>query len=484
MGTDVKLFRIYAVLTAGQVASRLLGLLAFAWLARALNPEGYGAAEYVIGIALVVSILIDGGSNVVGVRRAIESPTALPGLAFQILAARLIFAAIGLPIFALVAFSTATSIVPGGLAWLFAASLLAASWRHEWMFQATGRIHNVAWAQVIRAGVFAALAWLLVRGPGDLVAVGWAELGAVAAFTGYYLYFQHTRITPIRVRGSFRGFAALVRESAVAGGGNGIWHMSQYAPLLMIGALAGGPQTAWFAASARISGALMVIPYVYHYGLYPAVSRAATREDGELRDLLARSCRVVAWAGIFLALSLTLLAEPLVVLAMGAKLAPAASMLRIMAWVLPVSLCSGHALAALAAIGAQTRLLWTQLAGLAAVVTVGLLLRHVPDGQGYAIASLASAVTLWLVAHVFAQRNGLHPPPFLLALKPAVLAAAVLVGARLTDSGPWLSLAWLAAYAAAAPLADRKLLRDLSALGRSSSESAPTTWRRRRTGSA
>jgi O-antigen/teichoic acid export membrane protein len=115
---------------------------------------------------------------------------------------------------------------------------------------------------------------------------------------------------------------------------------------------------------------------------------------------------------------------------------------------------------------------------LAAVVTVGLLLRHVPDGQGYAIASLASAVTLWLVAHVFAQRNGLHPPPFLLALKPAVLAAAVLVGARLTDSGPWLSLAWLAAYAAAAPLADRKLLRDLSALGRSSSESAPTTWRR------
>lgn len=473
----MKLFRAYAVLSAGQIASRLLGLLAFAWLARALNPEGYGAAEYVIGIALVVTILIDGGSNLVGVRRAVDSPTALPGLAFQILAARLIFAAIGLPVFALVAFSTAKSAVPAGLAWLFAASLLAAPWRHEWMFQATGRMHNVAWAQIIRAGVFAALAWLLVRGPGDLVAVGWAELGAVAAFTGYFLYLQHTRITPIRVRGSFRGFAALVRESAVAGGGNTMWHMSQYAPLLMIGALAGGAQTAWFAASARIVGALMVIPYVYHYGLYPAVSRAATRRDTELRDLLAQSCRVAAWVGIFFALSLTLLAEPLVVLTMGAKLAPAASMLRIMVWVLPVALCSGHALAALAAIGAQARLLWTQLAGLCTVVVVGFLLRDVPEGHGYAIASLASAASLWLVAHVFARRQGLHPPPFRLALKPAVLAALVLVAARLTDSGPWLALAWLAAYAAAAPLADRNLLRDVLALGRSSAAAAPTAWR-------
>ena len=472
----MKLLRVYVVLSAGQIASRLLGLLAFAWLARALDPMGYGAAEYVIGIALVVSILIDSGSSAVGVRRAIESPAALPALAFQIFAARLVFAAIGLPIFALVAFSRPSSIVPAGLAWLFAASLLAAPWRHEWMFQATGRMHYVAWAQVIRAGVFAALAWLLVRGPGDLVAVGWAELGAVAALTAYCLYLQHTRITPIRVRGTFGGFAALARESAIAGGGNGIWHMSQYAPLLLIGALAGGVLSAWFAASARIGGALMVIPYVYHYGLYPAVSRAATREDGELRDLLARSCRVAAWAGIFLALCLTLLAEPLVVLAMGSKLASAAPMLRIMAWVLPVSLCSGHALAALASIGAQARLLWTQIAGLATVVTVGLLLRDVPEGHGYAIAFVSSAVALWLVAHLFAQRQGLHPPPFRLALKPVLVAAAVLIAARVTDSGPWLSLGWLAAYAAAAPLADRKLLRDVSALGRSSSAAAPTTW--------
>ena len=463
----MKLFRGYAVLSAGQIASRLLGLLAFAWLARALDPEAYGAAEYVIGIALLVGTLIDGGSGVVGLRRATQDPGGLSGLAFQILAARLMFTAIGMPILALVVLSTAISAVPVGLVWLFAASLLAAPWRHEWMFQATGRMGNVALAQIVRAGVFAALVWLLARGPRDLIAVGWAEIGAVAALTGYCLYVQHTRITALRLWGSFRGFSALVKESAVAGAGNGVWAMSQYAPLLMIGTLMGGVQTAWFAAAARVVGSLMVVPYVYHYGLYPAVSRAAAQDHGELRDLLARSCRVAAWGGVFLALALTLFAEPLMVLAMGAKLAPAAPMLRIMAWVLPVSLCSGHAYWALAAVGAQTRLLWVQIAGLGAVVAVGLLLGAELAGLGYALASLASAIVLWVLAHVFAARRGLHPPPFRRVLMPGALAAIVLVAAQLTESGSWSSLAWLTVYAAVAPLVDRRLLRDYSALGRS-----------------
>jgi PST family polysaccharide transporter len=460
----LKLFRVYAVLSAGQIASRLLGLLAFGWIARALDPRDYGIAEYVIGIALVIGILIDGGSGLVGVRRAVRDRNTLPEVAFQIVGARLIFALIGVPLFVVVALSTAISAVPPALAWLFAASLLCAPWRSEWMFQATDRMQSIAWAQVIRAGVFAGLAWLLVRGPGDLVAVGWAELGAAAALTGYWIYLQHAHLTPLRFRGSLQGFSTLVKESAVAGAGNSIWHLSQYAPLLMVAALAGGLRTAWFAAAARIVGALMVVPYIYRYGLYPAVSRAV-HSDGELRVLLARSCRVAAWGGIFLALSLTLLAEPIVTLAMGAKLAPAAPMLRVMAWVLPVSLCSGHALGALAAVGAQTRLLWTQLSGLAAVIAVGLVFGQMGEGLGFAFASLSIALAQWAAAHFFAARRGLSPPPLLLVLRPAALAVAVYLAARLTDSGPWLSLAWLAAYAAAAPFADRQLLRDFSALG-------------------
>ena len=464
----MKLYKDYAVLASGQIASRLLGLLAFAWLARVLAPETYGAVEYVIGIALLGGTFIDGGSSLVGARRATQEPEALPRIAFQVLVARLVLAALSVPIVAGLALWTAGPAVPTALIWLFAASLLLTPWRQEWIFQATGRIANVALGQTLRACVFALLVFASVRAAHEATAVGWCELAAGAALTAYCLYVQHRRITPVRWAGSLRGFASVLRESLAAGAGTSAWAIGQSAPLLMIGALVGGVQTAWFAAAARIVGSLMIVPYVYHYGLYPAVSRAVAHDIGELRDLLARSCRVAAWGGVLLALALALLAEPVVTLVMGPKFGPAAAMLRVMAWVIPVSLCSDHASSALAAAGQQTKIVWTQLARLGTVIVVGLLLGDSAGGLGYAIAALAGAFVVWGVVHFFAQRRGLHPPAFLLTAKPAALAAAILVAAQLTQSGPWTSLAWLAGYAALAPIVDRKLIRDFFALGRAS----------------
>lgn len=462
----MKLFRDYAVLAGGQIAGRLLGFLAFAWLARVLDPEAYGAVEYVIGLSVLVATLVDGGPGTVGVRRSAVDPQGLPRLAFQVLMARLALTAIGVPLVALVALSTMRAAVPTTLVWLFALSLLPGPWRQEWLFQATGRMANVAIAQVVRAGVFATLAWTLVRGPHDLLEVGWAEIVAVTALTAYCLYVQHSAITPFRLRGSMQGFSNLIRESATAGSSNVVWAMSQYAPLFMMGALVGGVETAWFAAAARVVGSLIVVSYVYHYGLYPAIARATARRDGSLAPLLASSCRVTAWSGIFLALALTLLAEPLMLVAMGPKLAASAPILQVLAWVLPVSLCSGHARWALAAAGAQIQVLWAQLAGLFVTIGAGLAFGSIAGGVGFAFGALAGFVAVWTTAHVLAAWHRCHPPPLHVVLRPALAAAAILAAAHLVQPGLLVSLAALVAYAAAAPLVDRRLLSDLAGLGR------------------
>jgi len=160
----------------------------------------------------------------------------------------------------------------------------------------------------------------------------------------------------------------------------------------------------------------------------------------------------------------------LIVVAMGSKLAPAAPMLRVLAWALPLSICSGHAYWTLAAAGAQKQLLLAQLAGLSAVVGVGLLLGPFADGLGYPFAALAGFAMVWVAAHVAAARRGLHPPPLHHVVKPALLALAVGTLVEALEAGPWLSLVGLVLYVALAPLVDRKLLRDLFGLGRSVDE--------------
>lgn len=462
----LKLFKDYAILAGGQIVSKLLGFVAFAWLARVLEPEGYGAVEYVVGLSVFFAMVVDGGLGAIGVRRAVREPGALETLAFQIPIARLLIAVIGVPAMAILASTAMKSPAPPGLIWLFALSLLSAPWRQEWLFQASDRMTEASIAQVLRMVVFAGAVWWFVRQPHQLMAVGWAEIAGIAATTLYCLYVQQTRITPIRLRGSFHNFLHLIREGSAIGMTNLVWALNQYVPLFFIGSMVGGAPVAFFGAASRLVGSLLTFSNIYHFNLFPVVSRASVGDKAKLAALMSRSFRVVTWGGAFAGLTFTVLAQPVVNLAFGAKLAEAAPMLKVMIWSLPIALCSGHARWGLTAAGAQTRVLWSQLSGLAAILILSPVLGHLMGGMGFAIASVAGPLVVWLVSHVFAVRYDTRPPPLAIALLPAGLAGLLIAACEIFDPGLWPRIAAIAAFAAAGPILDRRLIPDLSLLGR------------------
>ncbi|MBL0001049.1 MAG: oligosaccharide flippase family protein [Sphingomonadales bacterium] len=213
----MKLFRDFSVLAGGQLASKALGFLAFAWIARALDPVGYGAVEYVVGLTAFFALLVDGGLGVVGTRRAIRNPDELALLAHQIPAARLMMAVVFVPVMALIALATIHVSVPQGLVWLFAASLLTAPWRQQWLFQATGRMASVANADILRTAVLAFGVSIFVHSPADILAVGTAELCAVVAMTALCIHVQQRHVTPFRLTGIVRGLRCAGEEGAAVG---------------------------------------------------------------------------------------------------------------------------------------------------------------------------------------------------------------------------------------------------------------------------
>lgn len=460
-----RFFKDYAVLAGGQVVRQLLSFAAFALLARVLEPEGYGQVEYIVGLSVFFAMLVEGGLGVVGVRRAAQDRSLIPTLAFQIPAARLMIAALAAPAMVVTALLAMKSAAPAPLIWLFAASLFFAPFKQEWLLQATERMSHAAALEVIRASVFALAVWSLVRSPDHLASVGWAEVMAVAAANLTCVAMQHWLITPVRLRGSFGNFADLMREGAPAAMTNLVWALNQSAPLLLVGGLLGGVQVALFGAAGRLAGSLLTFSNLYHYNLFPSVTRAAVGDREELARLLARSLRVAAWAGVFVALGLTLLAEPVVRIIFGPKLTGAAPLLQILAWTFPITLCSGHARWSLVAVGAQTQVLQSQVAGLVAIVATSLALGHEFGSLGYAAGAIAGTIATWLASHAFAARRGNAPPPFANALRPFALGAVTVAACEGLALGPWLSILGLAAFVAAAPLLDRRLVGDLIALG-------------------
>ncbi len=464
-GNSVKLFRDFVVLAGGQIISKLLGFVAFAWLARSLDPVRYGAVEYVVGLSVFFALLVDGGLGVVGTRRATSDPATLPLLAFQIPLARLMIAIVGVPVMAVLAIGTMRETVPAALVWLFAASLLTAPWRQQWLFQTTRRMTSIANAEIIRMAIFAGAIWIMVRAPEDILVVGWAEFAAVTAMTAYCVLVQQRQITPVRLTGKLSGFVGLLKEGAAVGSTNMVWALNQFVPLFLITAILGGVEIAWFAGAARIVGSLLQFSNIYHFNLYPAVSHAHAKADGALRQLLERSLRVTAWVGVFVALALTVFAQPLVRLTLGNNLLDAAPLLQVMSWTIPVALWSGHSRWALSAAGEQKLVLWSQILGLAVTVTACIVLGQFFGGIGYAAGALAGAITVWIFSHRSARIEGCTPPSYRLTLLPLGLAGAIICASEFLEPDAWQMVMAVGAFVVLAPLLDRALLRDLRLLG-------------------
>ncbi len=464
--TDFKLLKDFFALSGGQLLSKIIGFLAFAYLARTLDPAEYGAVEYAVGLAVFFAMLVDCGLGPIGVRALSRGPDRITEMAALIPTARLLLAALAIPVMGFSAWLTGQTAETTTLIWLFAAGLLAVPWKQDWLFQGLEKMGVTAMAQVIRMTVFAGGVFVFVHGTHDLLHIGYIEMTAAFMMAVYYLGAQRFSAIPIRLHFLWGKLAHLVREGVSVGLSNMVWAVIQYVPLFLVAGMVGGAETAWFGASHRVVISLLTFSWIYHFNLYPALTRRAGDVPQALSVLVRASFRVVAWVSILAALVLTLLASPLLVLAFGAQFAQAAPAFQILVWVLPATILAGHARWALIATGYQRYVLYAQTAGAVTVIVMGTALVPVFHSVGAAIAMLAASLAVWLVAHFYAAAQVERLPALSLVWLPSLLAGSGVLAAVFLENalwgGPWMMTALtVAIYALCAPLLDRDLMADL-----------------------
>lgn len=472
-GKGPKLLNDLAVLVSGQFAAMLIATAAFAILARELDPETYGAVEYVVGLTALFGVAVEGGLATIGVRRVARSPTDLPALATLIPLARTLVALVAIPVLIVAVGVFGPAEASTTLVLLFAASLLFWAWNQDWLLQSVELMTQVALARMLRMLVFLAAVVLLVHGPDDVAAVGLAELAGLGVAFLFYLGVQHLKVTAIRIFVSIRDIVGLMREGAAVALSTFAWTAAQYTPLLLVGSLVGGSGVGLYAASQRLVTSISILSFVYHFNLYPTLARSVSIE-GEFARLLHVSFRVMAWGSIGLALGLALAASPLLSTIFGEEFNDAGPVLALLVWSIPATFLSGEARWALVAIGAQSRVLYAWLAGLIAIVVAGAPLISLFDELGGAAAAVTGSIVVWIVAHMYARSHGAPVASPTLIVKPLMLALVCAATVQLIDAGLLTkALAAVALYAVAAPLADRSLIPDLFKLARAKNDTEP-----------
>lgn len=462
-------------LSSGQLLSKVVGFIAFAYLARTLDPQSYGAVEYAVGVAIVFAMIVGCGLGPIGVRELSQSRKDVVLLAATIPAARFVVAILAIPIMGLSAQLAGQSEETVRLVWLFAFSLLAVPFRQDWLLQGHEMMRATAAATVVRMSAFTLGVIALVHGSQDLLRVGLVELASVAIVSVYYLAVQRSRISPFRMRFDIGEIRRLIGQGYSVGFSQMVWAAIQYTPLFLVANLIGGEEIAWFAAPHRIVVSLLAFSWIYHFNLYPAMARRIDNGDG-FGGLVNASFRVVAWGGVFLALVFSFIADPLLLAVYGDQFAPAAPALVVLIWVVPVTLLSGHAQWALIASGHQKHVLFGQIAGMCATIAAGVVLVPLYLSVGAAIAMLIATVVVWAYFHISAVLRIGTAPSILLSARPVILALLAGGSYLFVDSTNWwVALMGLGGYLLAAPLIDPALIPDLRRLVYAKSDFAPSS---------
>lgn len=465
-GGGAKFFKDLGTLVVGQITAKLIGLLAFAYLARVLDPHSYGEVEFVAGLAGLFAMVVDLGLSTIGVRRAAAAPEKRAELATEIFLIRFAVAVVTALVMVIGVNVFGGSPALHGLVMLYGASLLVSAFYQEWLLQSAGLMAQVALAQVLRTATFFAALLILVHGVGNAVLVGAAEIAAVAVAATYALHVQRSKIGPVRLWTRFE-MGSLVREALPVGLGTMIWSAAQYVPLFLMGALVGGAGTGFFAGANRLAASIATFSFVYHFNLYATASRVARESAQALTAIMRSSFRATAWVTIGGALVVSLAAMPIMEIVFGHDFGVAATSLAILIWTVPSMFLAGHARWSLILANAEIEVFRSQVAGLVTVIVLGVTLVPAYAEIGAAATALGGNIGVWVSSYALARHRKVETPPLMLAVRPLVLAAALALCTTLVAT-PVLVEAGVALvlYFLIAPVIDRSLWSDTLHLAR------------------
>jgi O-antigen/teichoic acid export membrane protein len=417
----------FTILSSGECLSKLFALIAFAYLARALGPREFGHLELTLAIIIFFTLLVDCGLSPYGAREIAKDNGAVAHLAVHIVLVRGLLA---VGAFTLLAILVAVIDKPWPLKQLillYGLTLFGQPGLLHWVFQGLDRMQYVSMASVTRWSMFALGVVLFVREPSRIWLIPVIEGVAVGCVVIFYVCAVSHVYTPLRRRIDPTFALSTLRRALPIGASELVWAVKIYAATVLLGATAGGSEVGWFSAAHRLVISAHTFVWLYFFNLLPSLARCSQGSLVALHSLMRRSIQVSACVALFLGVVATAFAEPVIALVYGPQYHQAVAVLRVLIWLIPLALISGHYHYTLVAYDKQQLQFLSMACGAGANVLLNLVLIPTYGGAGAAWALIASEALAWGVAYYFVRRTIAHIPAWRHVYRP-LLAGAALAG--------------------------------------------------------
>lgn len=331
----VRYFKNSSWLLGEQMLRMITGLLVGIWVARYLGPEQFGIFSYVLALTALFSSIAKLGLDGIMVRELVNHPDQQDvylGTAFwmKVIGAFLVIALIALALPWTSNDSTTTLYV-----FIIAAGLIFQSFEVvDFYFQSKVLSKFVSICKVIQLALSSLLKFYLILTNAELVWFVWVILfdQVTIAVMLYFSYrYQNTRLLPLRYF-NFATVKKLLQDSwsLILVGLAITIHMR--IDQVMIKEMLGDYELGIYSVGLRLSELWYFFPALITSSIFPAIVNAKKNNEILYLQRLQSLYKLMAWSGIAIAISITLLSDWLVVFLYGDTYQAAGKVLAIHVW--------------------------------------------------------------------------------------------------------------------------------------------------------
>jgi O-antigen/teichoic acid export membrane protein len=407
LGAWRTLVRNFSTLAIGEGLARVLGLVAVLFLARRLEPPGFGLVTLGATIVVWFSLIVDSGTEVLTTRDISRRPSQLRNIAAPVLGLRLALSTGAALALGVAAFAVTSQPTDRHLLWLFALALPAKALNLRWMVLGVGGSKAVAIGNIVSQVFFVSGVLLLVQGKHDILYVPLLQATGELAYALVVLAYVSVRFGIIRPQIRWATWMATLRSSLPLLVNGVARAASLSSPVLLIALFLVRRDIGFYGAASR-----PVLFFVGAMGLFfiSFLSSYSGASERESPVLFMRTVRVAALVTLPIAVAFSAGAGVFVDAVYGQAYEPATGALAILCWTIPALALATPYGAALIAADRQALVMRNNLVCAAISVVANLVAIPLAGIEGAAVVIVLSQVLVLVLNYKTAVHLNLAPP--------------------------------------------------------------------------
>jgi glycosyltransferase involved in cell wall biosynthesis/O-antigen/teichoic acid export membrane protein len=392
------ILRTYIVLCIGHVSTKAVAFVTAVLMGRMVGPAEMGVFATALTLASLALVLVNGGSDILAIRRVATDPRDVSAALSSVVSVRLTGAIL------VVAFVLLGARFFGpyqGLAIPLSLALLAYVFRLDWLLLVRDQPRWITASTVCREGAYLLLVVLFVAHAKSAVGAAWAFCIAEWIWSGMTLLAAKSWEYWPKFRPDWRAVPGALRAG---------WPIAAMALLNltynkidtpMVAAIVGTQSAGVYWAAYSIIFGLMGFAAVLTRAAFPEMARDGIHGRVETADQVLRFCALMSLVGCGLSVILNQWSGRLMVAAYGEAFRPGASALSILGWCLWPAFGSGLLTHWLIARGRQVRVAGIALAAVLANLALNCFMIPLFGIRGAAMASVVAEVCVLLGASIW-----------------------------------------------------------------------------------